>query len=122
MKKLLNSINDVEIVREKNSENDLIGYGALSQVRKCRLKATGKMYALKEMDLKSIHPNDIKNITREIKTHLQLDHPNIVHLYDTITSSNGVLYLMLEYCDNNNLFHVIQGQKLDEKTIHKFFY
>ena len=122
MKKLLTSLNDIEIIKESDNPSDLIGYGALSQVRKARLKSTGKMYAVKEMDLKAIHPNDIKNITREIKTHIYLDHPNIVKLYDNHTSPNQKLYLLLEYCDNNNLFHFIQKSRLDEKAVHKFFY
>lgn len=122
MRKLLSSLNDIEIIKESDNPSDLIGYGALSQVRKARHKATGKMYAVKEMDLKTIHPNDIKNITREIKTHIFLDHPNIVKLYDNYTAPNQKLYLLLEYCDNNNLFHFIQKSRLDEKVVHKFFY
>lgn len=122
MQKLLSSMNDVEVVKDTGDANDLIGYGALSQVRKVRHKANGKHYALKEMDLKAIHPNDIKNITREIKTHIFLDHPNIVKLYDNYTAPNQVLYLLLEFCDNNNLFHFIQKSRIDEKVIHKFFY
>lgn len=122
MQKLLKSMADVEIVKDSGDPNDLIGYGALSQVRKCKHKSTGKFYALKEMDLKQIHPNDIKNITREVRTHIFLDHPNIVKLYDHYTDPKNVLYLLLEYCDNNNLFHFIQKSRIDEKVIHKFFY
>lgn len=120
MQKLLTKREDLEILKESGA--DLIGYGALSQVRKARHKATGKIYALKEMDLKMIHINDIKNIHREIKTQMYLDHPNIVHLYDSIQTPDNVLLLLLEYADNNNLFHFIQGRPLDEKMIHKFFF
>lgn len=122
MQKLLTSLNDVEIVKDPGSQNDLLGYGALSMVRKVRHKPTGKLFALKEMDLKAIHPNDVKNIKQEVKTHIGLDHPNIVKLYDNHMSKDHILSLLLEYCDNNNLFHYIQKHKVDEKVIHKFFY
>lgn len=122
MKKLLSSLDDVEILNESGHPTEVIGYGALSQVRKVRLKSTGKMYAMKEMDLRTIHPNDVKNINREVKTQYLLDHPNIVKLHDNFMAPDQKLYLLLEYCDNNNLFHYIQKSRLDEKAIHKFFY
>lgn len=120
MQKLFTKREDVDILKESGA--DLIGYGALSQVRKARLRSTGKIYALKEMDLKMIHPNDIKNIQREIKTQMYLDHPNIVHLYDSIHTPDNVLLLLLEYADNNSLFNYIQGRPIDDKLIHKFFF
>lgn len=122
MKKLLGSLEDIEFVKE-NGNCDLIGYGALSQVRKVLHKTTGKFFALKEMNLNEIHVNDIQNINREVKNHMKLNHPNVIHLFDHFTSPNKHLYLLLEYADNNNLFHFIHKHKqLDERTIHKFFF
>lgn len=122
MKKLLSSLSEVEFVKE-NGNADLIGYGALSQVRKVLHKATGKFFALKEMNLLDIHPNDILNINREVKNHMKLNHPNVIHLFDHFTSQNKHLYLLLEYAENNNLFHFIHKHKqLDERTVHKFFF
>ena len=118
MNLVFTSLNDVEFV----DKNDILGSGALSQVRKVRVKSNGKIYALKEMNLNTIHPNDLRNIEREVKTQKRLDHPNVVHLYEYIKTDNNVMYLLLEYADNNNMFHYIQKTKPDERMIHKLFF
>ena len=121
-KKLITSLDDLEMLGEKNSQTDILGFGALSQVRKVRLRSNGKIYALKEMNLNMIHQNDIKNIQREVEFQLHLDHPNIIHLYDSMTTPNNMMYLLLEYAEKNNLFHFIQKTPIDEKTIHRMFF
>lgn len=80
------------------------------------------MYALKEMNLVAINPNDYKNINNEINTHMKLNHPYIIKFYDYLTMPNGMLYLLLEYADNGNLFFFIRKNKpLEERLVHKFF-
>ena len=121
-KELFTSLEDLEFISPKNSPTDILGFGALSQVRKVRLRSNGEIYALKEMNLNAIHQNDIKNIEREVKLQRQLEHPNIIHLYGSLNTRENMMYLLLEYAENNNLFHYIQKNNVDEKNIHRLFF
>jgi len=59
--------------------------------------------ALKKIDKNNL-TQDIKEcLIREIKLHSQLDHPNIVKMYNFFTHQN-YLYLVLEACTSGNLY------------------
>lgn len=118
--KLLNSLDDVDVVTDGSSDGKL-GYGALSLVRKVRHKGTGKLFALKQMNLTAINEKDIQNINREITNHMRLDHPYIIKFHDYITQ-DGLLYLLLEYAEKGNLFYYIRKHDhLSEQEVHKYF-
>jgi len=42
---------------------------------------TGKIFAMKEIDLNTAHAKDLENINRELKHHTKLNHPNIIEFY-----------------------------------------
>lgn len=64
---------------------------------------------------------DDPNIVREVYYHRQLKHENIVKLYEIIKTERH-LWLVLEYCEGNELFYYIYEQrKLDIETCKKIF-
>jgi serine/threonine protein kinase len=59
----------------------------------------------------------ITQLNNEIKISRQLDHPNIIKLYDTFDDGENI-YLVLELAQNGQLFSkVVREGKLDEKTV-----
>ena len=103
---LLKSLSDFE--DDKHDGTASVGYGAYSTVRRVKCKATGELYALKEINMGTIHPKDVQNINREVKNHMKLDHPNVIQFYGYLRTPNNFLYLLLEYAENGNLFHYIR--------------
>lgn len=53
---------------------------------------------------------DDPNIVREIYYHRQLRHKNVVKLYEVIRTESH-LWMVLEYCEGNELYHYIYEQR-----------
>ena len=87
----LKSLDDYPEVWENGSCQ--LGYGAYSFVKKVRHKMTGKVYAMKEIDLNTAHHKDLLNINRELKCHVKLNHPNIIEFYGYMRTNENKLYL-----------------------------
>ena len=78
-----------------------IGHGSYGHVYRCQNISTGNVYACKKFDKKLI-----KNKTRlktEINLLRELDHPNIVKLYETFEDKQYI-YLIMEECSGGELF------------------
>lgn len=80
-----------------------------------------KIYALKKIDSRKISQEDFENLNQEIQLHKSISHPNIVQFFSNIQEDNMV-YLLLEYAGNGNLFFFIHSQEgLPEKLALRFF-
>lgn len=127
----IKSINELEFVEGKSK---LLGQGAYASVRLVRLKRTGQLYALKELDLTketnsrmpqekrvaSLSPQ-IELIKREIKLHKKLEHENVIRLYDFFKLKESI-FLLMEYAEKGNLFHLIRSvRRFEEPRAIKFF-
>ncbi|CAC9698999.1 calcium-dependent protein kinase 5 [Plasmodium sp. DRC-Itaito] len=94
-----NELSDVyEIDRYK------LGKGSYGNVVKAVSKRTGQQRAIKIIEKKKIH--NIERLKREILIMKQMDHPNIIKLYE-VYEDNEKLYLVLELCDGGELFDKI---------------
>jgi len=83
------------------TETRPLGQGTYGTVSKGTDKTTGAVRAIKTMPKK-----DIKNEARfkaEISIMKQLDHPNIIKLYETFEDKQNT-YLVLELCTGGELF------------------
>lgn len=115
---MLNSIKDLTVLEQ----NKILGEGAFSEVIKVRHKKDNKIYALKKINLNTVSKEDIQNLKSEIKLHKTLNHPNIIKFYDNVQHKN-MLYLLLEYAGNGNMFfyiHTYEG--LPELLALRFLY
>ena len=97
-----------------------IGKGAFSNIYKGYDKKNKKMVAIKEICLDTLakYKDSIKRETRIMKN---LDHPNIVTLYDTIiddTTDN--IYLVLEYFERGDFSKFLKKRPLKEKFAKKY--
>ena len=61
--------------------------GAYGEVRKCLSKETNALRAVKIINKKYLEENDHKKLLSEISILKQLDHPNILKLYEFFQDS-----------------------------------
>jgi serine/threonine protein kinase len=60
---------------------------------------TGFLFALKMIKKEVLNEYEMEDqIAREIKTHYQMNHPNIVKMYGCHYDDKHI-YLLLEYCE-----------------------
>lgn len=92
-----------------------LGSGSFGQVFKVKFKLNSKSYALKKLDKEFINKNKKqKNLLREKKILMSLDHPSIIKLYQTfqviiiIDCYLGLISINLYLCLGSEicLFHV----------------
>jgi len=87
-------------------EKQPCGTGAFGTVRKAKNRCTGQTVAIKQLDKKQV---DILVLSNEIAINMDMDHPNIVRMYDTFQDARYV-WIALEVCDGGELFDIIIDQ------------
>ena len=88
--------------------------------RVCKIirKRDRKLLIWKEMNLEGIPKNEKKLIENEINILRELNHPNIVKQYETLTDdSNSKLYIVMEYCKKGDLDKLILKSKNNKKVV-----
>jgi serine/threonine protein kinase len=68
--------------------------GSFGVVRLAKNIKDDKHYAIKIIDISSLCASEIKGVEREIRTHLELEHPRVVKLFDSFTESNSIHMVM----------------------------
>ncbi|CAD6233784.1 GSCOCG00007280001-RA-CDS [Cotesia congregata] len=90
---------------------EIIGKGPFSLVRKCVLRLTGQIFAVKIVDVAKFTSSpglSTADLKREATICHMLKHPHIVELLETY-SSEGMLYMVFEYMDGSDLcFEVVR--------------
>ena len=94
----------------------IIGEGSSSIVRLAYRPDTGEYFACKIIQRSCLQINNLETrFEHEIRIIQQLHHPNIVQLIDIFKDENNY-YVILEFCQNGELFqYIIQHQHLEEK-------
>ena len=109
----------INIVKKKFRDNfkviEEIGKGAFGRVFKVKHKISNAIYACKQIHKSQIVDNDTFN--REIEVLIQMDHPNIIKLYEVYDDVKFV-YLIMEECVGGELFDRII-EKVEKKTVFK---
>ncbi|XP_018604127.2 serine/threonine-protein kinase ULK2 isoform X1 [Scleropages formosus] len=102
------------------SRKDLVGHGAFAVVFKGRhRKKTDWEVAIKSINKKNLSRSQIL-LGKEIKILKELQHENIVALYDVQETPNSV-FLVMEYCNGGDLADYLQAKgTLREDTLRVF--
>ncbi|XP_034024911.1 serine/threonine-protein kinase ULK2 [Thalassophryne amazonica] len=102
------------------SRKDLVGHGAFAVVFKGRhRKKTDWEVAIKSINKKNLSKSQIL-LGKEIKILKELQHENIVALYDVQETPNSV-FLVMEYCNGGDLADYLQAKgTLREDTLRIF--
>ncbi|ORZ24521.1 kinase-like domain-containing protein, partial [Absidia repens] len=84
-----------------------LGHGKFSKVMLAKHYLTGEQYAIKVIDKRLHEYRVMSRLVREIRLMEALDHPNVVHLYETVETADS-LYLVMEYVPGFNLDEHLQ--------------
>jgi serine/threonine protein kinase len=102
-----------------------IGEGSFSRVFVARETATGQLFAVKRVHLKTLAKSSIgmTSITREIALMSRLSHPNIVTLHESIyVKETQVIYLVLDYAGCGNIAALIKrGHNFSHSSLRCIF-
>ncbi|XP_035482236.2 serine/threonine-protein kinase 36 isoform X1 [Scophthalmus maximus] len=86
----------------------LVGEGSYGRVYKGRKKFTGQVVALKFMPKVGRSEKELRSLKREIEIMRDLQHPNIVQLYDSFETKTEVV-VVTEYAEGQ-LFHILEDE------------
>ncbi|GAB9470196.1 hypothetical protein Gpo141_00007448 [Globisporangium polare] len=89
---------------EKYKIGRVIGEGNFSVVKECARKSDGTKFAVKCINKNALNPKDRSNLVQEINILKELDHPNIIKLYDVYDEDAVMCYLVMEYAVGGELF------------------
>ena len=81
-----------------------IGAGGYARCLKVKNKITNQYFACKELQKNKL--SDYNSLKREISIMIQLDHPNIIKLYEYYETETFI-YLIMELCTGGELFDTI---------------
>jgi calcium-dependent protein kinase len=98
-----------EDIRKLYSYNpkQAIGSGSFGKVFKATCKLTGVHRAIKQID-KSLISN-VKQFEVETNILKELDHPNVIKMYETFEDADYV-YLVMELCEGGELFYLVESK------------
>ena len=111
---------DMKIFRNKYELNKtVIGKGAFGQVQKATLKTNGEQRAVKIIDKLQLDPEERVRMKYEIDILKNLNHPNIVRLYEVYENKSNI-FLVTELCDGRELFDEISSRQkfAEEEAAH----
>jgi len=95
----------------------LLGRGGMGAVYKGRQKSLDRDVAIKILPPEAAE-DDMQFVERfknEARTMAKMNHPSIVHVYDFGETSDGQLYIVMEFIDGTDVAQMIQSQgKLPE--------
>ena len=127
-----NTINTAPTDSSNNKKQDIlseytlknvIGKGTFSIVKLGENKATKEKVAIKIMQKsKIINKEDLLRIYREIEMLKRLNHPNVIKIIK-IQEDSKKFYIIMEYCENGELFNrIVEKQRLSENEAAYFYY
>ena len=102
---------------------ETIGKGTFSVVKLGINKKTKEKVAIKILKKKKItNKEDVERIEREISILKKLNHINVIKVYK-INEDEEKYYIVMEYCENGELFHyIVENQRLEEDEGSFFYY
>lgn len=82
-----------------------------------------EIYACKLLKKSNIkNKNDYLRLKRELLILTNVDHPNIIKIYEII-ENNEVYFIIMEYCKSGELFnYIVKNKRLSEEISAFFFY
>lgn len=100
-----------------------IGKGTFSKVKLGVNKFTKEKAAIKILEKsKIVEKDDLERIIREMSIITELDHINVIKVFEMYESTDNFLIIM-EYCEGGELFnYIVENQRLSEEETAFFFY
>ena len=86
-----------------------IGSGAYGEVRKWYVRESGELRAVKIIKKKALAEDERKKLKNEAEILRQMDHPNIIKLYE-IFEDKKYYYIIMEFLTGGELFEKITDE------------
>ncbi|MBI4865840.1 MAG: serine/threonine protein kinase [Candidatus Wallbacteria bacterium] len=95
-----------------------VGQGAMAAVYQAKDESTGRIVALKILPGQMTRDAErLRRFKREYRILAELDHPNIIHIYDA-DEADGLHFYTMQYLEHPTLQRVIQRYvKEEERTV-----
>ncbi|KAM5148276.1 serine/threonine-protein kinase Nek4 isoform 2-T2 [Mantella aurantiaca] len=89
----------------------VVGKGSYGEVSLASHRAEGKQYVIKKMNLRNAPRKERKAAEQEAQLLSTLKHPNIVAYKGSWEGEDGLLYIVMSYCEGGDLYHKLKDQK-----------
>ncbi|KAM9276707.1 serine/threonine-protein kinase Nek4 [Morus bassanus] len=101
-----------------------VGKGSYGEVSLVRHQQDSKQYVVKKLNLKNASNRERKAAEQEAQLLSQLKHPNIVTYRESWQGEDGLLYIVMGFCEGGDLYHKLKEQKgklLPENQVVEWF-
>ncbi|NWW84095.1 NEK4 kinase, partial [Rhynochetos jubatus] len=101
-----------------------VGKGSYGEVCLVRHQQDSKQYVIKKLNLKNASNRERKAAEQEAQLLSQLKHPNIVTYRESWQGEDGLLYIVMGFCEGGDLYHKLKEQKgklLPENQVVEWF-
>ena len=100
-----------------------IGQGTFGKVKMAINKKTNEKVAVKILNKKQIElKKEMYLVQRELDIIPKFNHINVIKVLQILQDEKNY-YIIMEYCENGELFdHIVKNQKLTEEDASNFFY
>ncbi|XP_057263735.1 serine/threonine-protein kinase Nek4 isoform X5 [Pezoporus wallicus] len=101
-----------------------VGKGSYGEVSLVRHRQDSKQYVIKRLNLKNASSRERKAAEQEAQLLSQLKHPNIVTYRESWQGEDGLLYIVMGFCEGGDLYHKLKeqkGQLLPENQVVEWF-
>ncbi|XP_053577005.1 serine/threonine-protein kinase Nek4 isoform X2 [Bombina bombina] len=88
-----------------------VGKGSYGEVCLARHRKEGKQYVIKKLNLQNAPRRERKAAEQEAQLLSRLKHPNIVAYKESWEGEDGLLYIVMGYCEGGDLYHKLKEQK-----------
>jgi len=118
-----NSLEEIKNFLSEYNIKGIIGRGTFSIVKLGEHKLTKEKVAIKIMQKnKIINQEDLIRIEREIQMLKCLNHINVIKIYNILEDIES-FYIIMEYCENGELFNrIVEKKRLTEDESAIFYY
>ncbi len=92
----------------------MIGKGGSAVVWLVKNRLSGKQFALKEIDLRHLSPQDRRGTETEIELMKVIQGPTIIKLIESFKEGES-LYIVMEYAEGGSLAQKIKKREMDKE-------
>ncbi|KAH7439853.1 hypothetical protein KP509_04G079200 [Ceratopteris richardii] len=117
---------NMRLQRQRLSMDDfepltIIGRGAFGEVRLCRMKATGEIYAMKKLKKSEmLNRGQVEHVRAERNLLAEVDSKCIVKLYYSFQDSE-YLYLIMEYLPGGDMMTLLMRKETLSEDVARFY-
>ncbi|XP_039099609.1 serine/threonine-protein kinase Nek4 isoform X8 [Hyaena hyaena] len=102
----------------------VVGRGSYGEVTLVRHRRDGRQYVIKKLNLRNASSRERRAAEQEAQLLSQLKHPNIVTYKESWEGGDGLLYIVMGFCEGGDLYRKLKEQKgrlLPESQVVEWF-